>query len=614
MKNENSKREKLREILKPRGIFSAKIFEDVCVCLGLPEYHQMVPHLHFMHSSWTGWIHEKEMDSCIDDLLKLATDYFSDISKPPIQILKEAVENQTDLRIVFPKLSILTHCYPILLYEELLLTQKETPEDILAEFIAIRDHDLYNDLGKLGNVIEYKYCLIKFSMEYSEEEQLHILKRYNLKYLDWYINYTIKCREEARAYIEKDRKQKYLGCFIGGGVGDALGAPVEFMSFDEIDIKYGDEIDDDYDRETPLADYVEYPGNVGEFTDDTQMTLFTAEGLLRTKMCKSVIGSSWLPAIVHRSYLRWLKTQSIESEYFLDKDTLENGWLYQQKELFKQRAPGHSCLSALQSNKRGSTLEPINNSKGCGGIMRMAPVGLAYPPKEAFDIGCELAAITHGHPTGYLAAGYFAALISFLTNGTGLEEAIKETNIILKTKANHQELLRAIEKAIDCLGSQAHRSILDDHSTNIEEKLGGGWVAEEALAISLYCAIYFKDDFVGGVLAAVNHTGDSDSTGAITGNILGVIHGVKGIPEKWIMNLRFAHILQEVADDFYECMNGSMNAPESIWWEKYPGYTWKNKPIKSLSDGYELEGFEVNQDYIHPRWTDVPSIRIISQQ
>ena len=103
------------------------------------------------------------------------------------------------------------------------------------------------------------------------------------------------------------------------------------------------------------------------------------------------------------------------------------------------------------------------------------------------------------------------------------------------------------------------------------ELLGEGWVAEEALAISLYCALRFKEDFSAGVLAAINHSGDSDSTGAITGNILGVIHGIKGIPEKWITNLKYVHILREISGDFYECMNGQMDYPDDRWWGKYPG-------------------------------------------
>lgn len=61
-------------------------------------------------------------------------------------------------------------------------------------------------------------------------------------------------------------------------------------------------------------------------------------------------------------------------------------------------------------------------------------------------------------------------------------------------------------------------------------QLGVGWVGEEALAISVYCALKYQDDFKEAVIAAVNRNGDSDSTGAITGNILGAYLGLSRIP------------------------------------------------------------------------------------
>ncbi|MBK8809431.1 MAG: ADP-ribosylglycohydrolase family protein [Acidobacteria bacterium] len=63
--------------------------------------------------------------------------------------------------------------------------------------------------------------------------------------------------------------------------------------------------------------------------------------------------------------------------------------------------------------------------------------------------------------------------------------------------------------------------------------LGGGWVGEEALAISIYCSLVSENDLSGALLLAVNHSGDSDSTGAITGNILGALHGIGAIPVKF---------------------------------------------------------------------------------
>ena len=74
--------------------------------------------------------------------------------------------------------------------------------------------------------------------------------------------------------------------------------------------------------------------------------------------------------------------------------------------------PGNTCLSALRGEEMGELQRPLNNSKGCGGVMRVAPVGLvADDDEQAFNLGCGAAAITHGHPSGYYSAGCFAAII-----------------------------------------------------------------------------------------------------------------------------------------------------------------------------------------------------------
>jgi ADP-ribosylglycohydrolase len=108
------------------------------------------------------------------------------------------------------------------------------------------------------------------------------------------------------------------------------------------------------------------------------------------------------------------------------------------------------------------------------------------------------------------------------------------------------------------------------------EKLGGGWIAEEALAISIYCALV-ASDFENGVVLAVNHGGDSDSTGAITGNLLGALLGLDVIPQRWREPLELRDVIEHVADDLFEyptwnigeCVTGGDN--ERIW-ARYPGW------------------------------------------
>jgi ADP-ribosylglycohydrolase len=308
--------------------------------------------------------------------------------------------------------------------------------------------------------------------------------------------------------------------------------------------------------------------------------LFTAEGLLRAlhhAVLRGIGGAT--RQIIYESYLRWLHTQGEvmdkgeENRSMRMKET-GNGWLIRQKALFRRRSPGGTCLSALESGIAGTIENPINDSKGCGGIMRVAPVGLVFPGQNeySFRTACELAALTHGHPSGYLSAGFFASVISDLAIGMELGSSIMNAMEILEKWEGCNETRVSVENALS-LYYKAHRELQSAPAgipRRIEE-LGRGWVGEEALAISLFCSLLYRNDFEKGVLAAINHSGDSDSTGSITGNILGLVNGLNAIPQKWIMNLRSNEIVREVGEDLHTSVKGNEMNPDDGWWDKYPG-------------------------------------------
>ncbi|TVR42566.1 MAG: ADP-ribosylglycohydrolase family protein [Cryomorphaceae bacterium] len=355
---------------------------------------------------------------------------------------------------------------------------------------------------------------------------------------------------------------QYIGCILGGAIGDALGAPIEFMSAEEIFARFGSR---------GVQQYVEHEDGRGEFTDDTQMLLFTAEGLLRAwqrSVAKGIGGAE--VSITWHSYLRWLKTQGYEKPAGVQTHGFEDGWLIHRRELHQQRAPGNTCLAALRSGKMGTVKEPINNSKGCGTVMRIAPVGLVFThdPELAFIKGMEFSAITHGHPSGYLSGGVLAMVFALMVRGDNLENAIEKCLQILPRFEGHEETKSAVLNAIEI-----HREFEGkDISYKEIESLGGAWVAEEALAISLLCALHYPHDFEKAVLTAVNHSGDSDSTGAITGNLVGYMVGERGIPENWIRDLMNAHIVRQIGEDLHTGVKGGTYTVDDEWWSKYPGY------------------------------------------
>ena len=332
----------------------------------------------------------------------------------------------------------------------------------------------------------------------------------------------------------------FRGCLLGGAIGDALGAAVEFDPLPMIRDRFG---------RAGLTDYAPAYGRSGAITDDTQMTLFTAEGLLRAASAGGDVVRH-----THRAYLRWLSTQGGRVAF----GESERGWLATIPELSWRRAPGRTCLSALQSGRRGTRAERLNDSKGCGGVMRMAPVGLAAQT-DPFAVGADLAALTHGHPSGFLGAGFLAQLVADLLAGVPLRDAADRGIERLRREPEHEETVAAVEAALEAAD-------VGDPSPGVVQSLGGGWVGEEALAIGLYCALVARD-FEHGVLLAVNHGGDSDSTGAVAGNLLGTVHGEQGIPARWIERLELREVITAVADDLWAVFGPERRSPDRT---RYP--------------------------------------------
>ena len=329
-------------------------------------------------------------------------------------------------------------------------------------------------------------------------------------------------------------QDRFRGCLIGGAAGDALGYAVEFLPEYQILHRYG---------EGGITGY-QLTGGIAQFSDDTQMTLFTAEGLMRAK------GGDYAGSI-RTAYLDWLKTQNGP---YPPAGGTGGSRLLEEPGLYSPRAPGTTCMSALSGGGFGTLFRPVNNSKGCGGVMRVAPVGLFFSGrgadvKEAAKLGAEAAAITHGHILGWMPAAVLAQMVCELASGdlSVREAALHALDTVKELWPQTPErtyFLKMTEMALNLAG-EAGKDLDAVH------RIGEGWVGEEALAIAVYCAVKYENDFEKALVTAVNHNGDSDSTGAIAGNILGAKLGLAGIPEKFLQNLELKDLLIETADRLY---------------------------------------------------------------
>lgn len=357
---------------------------------------------------------------------------------------------------------------------------------------------------------------------------------------------------------------RYRGCLIGGAVGDALGYAVEFLDDSAIFSRFG---------ETGITEYVLKNG-VAEISDDTQMTLFTATGLLlgtTRGMTRGIMGT--YPSYINFSYKDWYRTQT---ENYPLPEEYHYSWLVNVPEMFSRRAPGNTCLSAIENQAYGTIEKPINNSKGCGGVMRVAPIGLYFEDKkysvdEIDMIGAETAALTHGHSLGYIPAAGLVHIVQLVSHNGDITilEAVEDMKKAIARQFANDKYLKEFLKLIDNAIELSKDEYIDD--LEAIRKLGQGWVAEETLAIAIYCSLKYSDDFDKALIASVNHSGDSDSTGAVTGNIVGAYLGLKGIPQKYLDNLELREVICEIADDLYnDCKiteYGSYH--DEIWEQKY---------------------------------------------
>jgi len=395
-------------------------------------------------------------------------------------------------------------------------------------------------------------------------------------------------RREINAALQKIKEtEKYLdqvrGSLFGGAVGDALGYPVEFFDEEEIFSRYG---------ENGIREYeLDQESGKALISDDTQMTLFTANGILIANTRVSMRGIGGTPHnYIPMSYLDWLRTQEMTFEKSRKQPRGYTkgciSWLADVPELYSRRAPGHTCLSALGEYKQDRI--PNNNSKGCGGIMRVAPLALKnyihVQKKELDQEGAEIARITHKHSLGYMPAAVLVHIISSIVYPER-EQSLKEIVIeardaaadIFADDSHLDELTEIINLAVSL--SENGESDLD----NIH-RIGEGWVAEETLGIAIYCSLRHQDDFSAGVTAAVNHRGDSDSTGAVTGNILGALLGYEAIEEKWKSNLELADVILEMADDLcHGCqMSEYSHYEDPDWIRKYMDIQWKDERLEAV--------------------------------
>ncbi len=345
------------------------------------------------------------------------------------------------------------------------------------------------------------------------------------------------------------RANQIWGCILGGAVGDAFGYAIEFDRWPAIQRKYGS---------AGLQSPVLRDGQL-IVSDDTQMTMFTLEALNLTLPTQGYVATEnmlrpFMAACQH-AYLRWGHTQGARIPDLYDDGP--QAQLFRRPAMRHRRAPGNTCLAAVQKGALGTCYYPINDSKGCGAVMRTAPVGLvaSASPELAFALGNVAGALTHGHIDGWLPAGMFAAMVRGLLAGSSLEVAAAQALSLSARvpQGGESATRRLVTEALRL--TAVHASATSAHAT-----LGEGWTGDEALAIAIY-AVGVATDFENAMRIAANHDGDSDSTASIAGQLWGARDGVTSIPHAWLRRLDVLPEILVLVGDFIALEN----TPPAPW-------------------------------------------------
>ncbi|MFT6395898.1 MAG: ADP-ribosylglycohydrolase [Bradymonadia bacterium] len=325
-----------------------------------------------------------------------------------------------------------------------------------------------------------------------------------------------------------NRADRIKGSIFGVAYGDALGAEAEFMDLPAILKRWGP------------GGPRELEGDPALITDDTQMATAVGEAFVQT-FARPALTVNGVQRDLSDAFAAWFHSSD------------------------NTRAPGLTCLGAAARLSQGFAWQQctIVHSKGCGANMRVTPVGLIDLPEGLTTAdGASVthsalaqmqAALTHGHPTALAAADLTAHATRCLLEGMAPGDLLETLQAYAERErfTYHEKWLGMLweeSQGVDTPSqfiaqgwSECARSLkaveraLENPKPEMDpcEQVGGGWIAEEALAAALLSFLLFPNSPVDALNRAAVSRGDSDSIAAITGAFTGATHGFDAFPASW---------------------------------------------------------------------------------
>jgi len=308
----------------------------------------------------------------------------------------------------------------------------------------------------------------------------------------------------AAALAEINAHERIVGGLLGLIVGDALGVPVEFFRREALD-------------RAPLLDMIGHGTHdqpPGTWSDDSSLALATAASLSDLKEVD--------PRDMMRRFAAWL----------------ERGEWSAHGEVFDVGITTAESINRFLSGAPAPWGGAAELDNGNGSLMRIFPLACALrraPAAQLIERAGELSALTHAHIRSRLCCAYFCLVVRALLTGRALPEAMKEAAAELAPAVPTTEAA-ALSRIWDATVLDAPR----------EQIRGSGYVVH-CLEASLWAA-HRHPDFSAAVLAAINLGEDTDTTGAVTGALAGVLYGREAIPKRWLDALARGPELLELAE------------------------------------------------------------------
>lgn len=329
-------------------------------------------------------------------------------------------------------------------------------------------------------------------------------------------------------------RSRFVALFLGGALGDALGAPLEFADTPEIARRFGDP--------PAVSSFGE-----GLITDDTQMTLWVAEGLVRAHQRKLSQGIPSVEAAVRDGLLRWYVSQEPGERKNLRG--ADSGALLYAEKIRGKRSPDNQNLSELRAllHRRGWKLAPdeLGHSESSGALSRSAPYVVFSDVEECYEYALRGAAVTHSNAGATLPAAFYAALLHGLIRELPWNESFARALSLLGRGEGAQEVQAALTAF-----SEGEFPQLDVAA------LGGGWSALSVLKIAMKVFIDSQGpestDIRVTLFRGAAHAGKSDTVCALVGQMLGASCGLAALPNDWLQGLEVRGLAESLASDLFD--------------------------------------------------------------